>query len=63
MTLMKDSKKESDMLAQLAPLNIGPGKNFKLSDLDKGTQTAMEQGFKKGLVDGSYQMPRPVKVK
>jgi len=48
MTLMKDSKKEADMLAQLATLNIGPGKNFKWSDLDKGTQTAMEQGFKKG---------------
>ena len=48
MTLMKDSKKESDMLAQLATLNIGPGKNFKWSDLDKATQTAMEQGFKKG---------------
>ena len=48
MTLMKDSKKEADMLVQLATLNIGPGKNFKWSDLDKGTQTAMEQGFKKG---------------
>ena len=48
MTLMKDSKKEADMLAQLATLNIGPGKDFKWSDLDKGTQTAMEQGFKKG---------------
>lgn len=48
MTLMKDSKKEADMLTQLATLNIGPGKNFKWSDLDKGTQTAMEQGFKKG---------------
>lgn len=48
MTLMKDSKKEADMLAQLATLNIGPGKNFKWSDLDKGMQTAMEQGFKNG---------------
>jgi hypothetical protein len=48
MTLMKDSKKEADMLAQLATLNIGPGKNFKWSDMDKSTQTAMEQGFKKG---------------
>lgn len=48
MTLMKDSKKEADMLTQLATLNIGSGKNFKWSDLDKGTQTAMEQGFKKG---------------
>ena len=48
MTLMKDSKKEADMLAQLATLNIGPGKKFKWSDLDKGTRTAMEQGFKKG---------------
>ena len=36
------------MLAQLATLNIGPGKNFKWSDLDQATQTAMEQGFKKG---------------
>jgi hypothetical protein len=48
MTLMKDSKKEAGMLAQLATLNIGPGKNFRWSDLDKETQTAMEQGFKKG---------------
>jgi hypothetical protein len=48
MTLMKDSKKEADMLAQLATLNIGPGKNFKWSDLDNETQTAMKNGFKKG---------------
>ena len=48
MTLMKDSKKEADMLAQLATLNIGPGKNFNWADLDKDMQTAMEQGFKKG---------------
>jgi len=48
MTLMKDSKKESDMLAQLATLNIGQGKDFTWSDLDKDTQSAMEQGFKAG---------------
>jgi hypothetical protein len=48
MTLMKDSKKEAAMLAQLATVNIGPGKNFKWSDLDKATQAAMEKGFKSG---------------
>jgi hypothetical protein len=48
MTLMNDSKKEADMLAQLATLNVGPGQNFNWSGLDKGMQTAMEQGFKSG---------------
>jgi hypothetical protein len=48
MTLMKDSKKENDMLVQLATLNIGPGKKFKWSDVDKDTQAAMEKGFKAG---------------
>ena len=36
------------MLAQLATLNIGPGKDFSWSDLDKDMQTAMTQGFKAG---------------
>ena len=36
------------MLAQLATLNIGQGKDFTWSDLDKDTQSAMEQGFKAG---------------
>ena len=49
MTLMKDSKKESDMLAQLATFEIGPGKDFKWSDLDKSTQGAMTAGFKAGF--------------
>lgn len=48
MTLMTDSQKENDMLAQLATLNIGPGKDFNWSDLDKDMQTAMTQGFKAG---------------
>jgi hypothetical protein len=48
MTLMKDSKKEADMLARLATINIGSDKDFQWSDLDKDTQTAMEQGFKNG---------------
>jgi hypothetical protein len=48
MTLMKDSKKEAGMLAQLATLNIGPGKDFKWAELDKDTQAAMDKGFKNG---------------
>ncbi len=49
MTLMKDSKKEADMLAQLATLNIGSGKNFKWTELDKSTQDAVTAGFKAGF--------------
>ena len=49
MTLMKDSKMETEMLADLATIGIGPGKDFHWSKLDKATQTALTQGFKYGF--------------
>jgi hypothetical protein len=48
MTLIKDSKKEADMLNQLATINIAKGKNFQWSELDKTTQDALSKGFKNG---------------
>lgn len=46
MTLMADSKKEDDMLARLASIGIGEGKDFDWTQLDKATQDALTTGFK-----------------
>jgi hypothetical protein len=49
MTLIPDSIKEADMLAQLETLGIGKGKDFEWSNLDKTTQDALTTGFKDGF--------------
>lgn len=48
MPLMKDSKKEAEMLSRLSKLGIGPGKNFQWSSLDRKMQNALTEGFING---------------
>ena len=49
MPLMTDSVKEANILAKLATLNIGPGKNFDWNKLTPATQAAVSKGFKAGF--------------
>jgi hypothetical protein len=48
MILIKDSKLESEMLEQLALINIGKGLSFDWNRLDKDTQEALTKGFENG---------------
>lgn len=48
MPLMKDSRKEAEMLSRLAKIGMGPGKDFQWSRLDRKMQSALTEGFIKG---------------
>lgn len=49
MTAMGDSIKEAELLKKLEDFNIGNGKTFDWSKLDKDTQDALTAGFKNGF--------------
>ncbi|AKB25579.1 hypothetical protein MSMTP_2110 [Methanosarcina sp. MTP4] len=48
MPLMKDSRKEAEMLSRLAKIGIGPGKDFLWSELDRKMQNSLTEGFING---------------
>jgi hypothetical protein len=49
MPLLTDSVLETDMIAQLASIGIGPGLSFDWATLTPDMQTALETGFKAGF--------------
>ena len=49
MSLIKDSKKEADLLSQLSTIGIGKGLDFNWSELDEKTKSDLSSGFDKGF--------------